>query len=42
MSAMELDDDSFTQHKLTADTDRDLTRLWRTWRTVNEMLVDRV
>ena len=28
--------------KLSAEADRELTRLWRTWRTVLEMLVDRV
>lgn len=25
-----------------AETDREMTKLWRTWRTVFEMLVDRV
>lgn len=28
--------------KLSAEAEREVTRLWRTWRTVLEMLVDRV
>lgn len=28
--------------KASADADREMTRLWRTWRTVFEMLADRV
>lgn len=36
-----MDHDGHT-NKLSAEADRELTRLWRTWRTVLEMLVDRV
>jgi len=36
---MDLDDD---RPKLSSEAERELTRLWRTWRTVLEMLVDRV
>ena len=39
MSSMEIDDE---RPKLSAEADRELSRLWRTWRTVLEMLVDRV
>lgn len=35
---MDLDD----RPKLSAEAEREVTRLWRTWRTVLEMLVDRV
>lgn len=28
--------------KLSVEQERELTRLWRTWKTVLEMLVDRV
>lgn len=28
--------------RASADADREMTRLWRTWRTVFEMLADRV
>lgn len=30
------------QSKATADAERDLTRLWRAWRTIHEMCQDRV
>lgn len=39
MSAMDVDED---RQNLSNEEERDLTRLWRTWRTVLEMLVDRV
>ena len=39
--AMEIDEGDGAP-KLSAEADRELTRLWRTWRTVLEMLVDRV
>lgn len=37
MSTREQDDS-----KLAADAERELTRLWRAWRTVHEMCQDRV
>ncbi len=38
--SMDIDDDSARQ--LRPEQEKELTRLWRTWRTVLEMLVDRV
>lgn len=38
--SMDIDDDGALQ--LRPEQDKELTRLWRTWRTVLEMLVDRV
>jgi DNA-directed RNA polymerases I, II, and III subunit RPABC1 len=37
---MDIDDDD--RPKLSEEAEKELTRLWRTWRTVNEMLLDRV
>lgn len=37
---MELDEDN--RLKLSEEGEKELTRLWRTWKTVNEMLMDRV
>jgi len=37
---MDIDDDD--QHKLSEVGEKELTRLWRTWKTVIEMLMDRV
>lgn len=31
-----------SEGNLTEEGEKELTRLWRIWRTVNEMLVDRV
>lgn len=41
---MDIDDqnDDYGRHKLSEEGEKELTRLWRTWRTVNEMLLDRV
>lgn len=36
--AMDFDD----RPKLSVDAEKEITRLWRTWKTVLEMLVDRV
>lgn len=38
--SMDIDDDGMRQ--LRPEFDKEWTRLWRTWRTVLEMLVDRV
>jgi RNA polymerase Rpb5, N-terminal domain len=37
---MDIDEDD--QPKLSEEGEKELTRLWRTWKTVIEMLVDRV
>ena len=39
-SEMDIDEDD--RPKLSEDGEKDLTRLWRTWKTVIEMLMDRV
>ena len=39
VAEMDVDDE---RPKMSAEADRELTKLWRTWRTVLEMLVDRV
>jgi hypothetical protein len=41
LAVMEIDQGNGAP-KLSPEADRELTRLWRTWRTVLEMLVDRV
>lgn len=38
--SMDIDDDNARQ--IRPEVEKELTRLWRTWRTVLEMLVDRV
>jgi hypothetical protein len=38
--SMDIDDDGMRQVR--PEIDKEWTRLWRTWRTVLEMLVDRV
>lgn len=40
VSEMNIDEDD--RPKLSEDGEKDLTRLWRTWKTVIEMLMDRV
>lgn len=40
ITPMDIDDDNARQ--LRPEQDKEWTRLWRTWRTVLEMLVDRV
>ena len=37
-----MDLDEAGRPKLSEDAEKELTRLWRTWKTVNEMLLDRV
>lgn len=34
--------DEEKQKKISEDADREMVRLWRTWKTVNELLQDRV
>lgn len=38
--SMDIDEDD--QPKLSEEGEKELTRLWRTWKTVIEMLMDRV